>query len=39
VAQMVIAPYEYIQWEEVEDYSDLSTTTRGSGGYGSTGKK
>ncbi|WP_196895432.1 dUTP diphosphatase [Aureivirga marina] len=34
IAQMVIAKYEHIQWKEV---SELSTTERGSGGFGSTG--
>jgi dUTP pyrophosphatase len=35
IAQMVIARYEQIQWEEVET---LSETERGAGGFGSTGK-
>ncbi len=35
IAQMVIAKYEQIQWELVED---LSETERGAGGFGSTGK-
>ncbi len=35
VAQMVIARYETAQWHEVEE---LDETTRGTGGYGSTGK-
>jgi len=34
VAQMVIARYEQIEWEPVESLSD---TTRGAGGFGSTG--
>ncbi|MBI2428346.1 MAG: dUTP diphosphatase [Ignavibacteriales bacterium] len=34
IAQMVIAKYERIEWEEVQQLSD---TTRGSGGFGSTG--
>jgi dUTP pyrophosphatase len=34
VAQMVIARYERISWEEVEE---LSETDRGAGGFGSTG--
>lgn len=34
IAQMVIAKYERIEWEEVRQLSD---TTRGSGGFGSTG--
>jgi len=36
VAQMVIAKYEKIDWENVELLSD---TDRGAGGFGSTGKK
>ena len=36
IAQMVIAKYEQIEWEEVEK---LSATLRGEGGFGSTGKK
>ena len=36
VAQMVIAKYEQIEWEQVEVLSD---SDRGAGGYGSTGKK
>jgi dUTP pyrophosphatase len=34
VAQMVIAKHEQIKWEESEN---LTTTTRGTGGYGHTG--
>ena len=34
IAQMVIARYETVQWEAVEE---LSATTRGSGGFGHTG--
>ena len=34
IAQMVIASYEKINWLQV---TILSTTTRGTGGYGSTG--
>ncbi|MEW5798846.1 MAG: dUTP diphosphatase [Bacteroidota bacterium] len=34
IAQMVIAKYERIEWEEVQQ---LSGTTRGGGGFGSTG--
>jgi dUTP pyrophosphatase len=34
IAQMVIARYERIEWEEAPS---LSTTARGSGGFGSTG--
>jgi len=36
VAQMVIAKYEQAEWSLVEE---LSNTDRGSGGFGSTGKK
>lgn len=35
IAQMVVAKYEQVTWEEVEV---LSETQRGVGGYGSTGK-
>ena len=34
IAQMVIAKYEKIEWEEVEELGD---TERGDGGFGSTG--
>jgi len=34
IAQLVIAKYETVTWEHV---SELSTTERGSGGFGSTG--
>lgn len=34
VGQLIIMPYPYIEFEEV---GELSTTDRGSGGYGSTG--
>ena len=36
IAQMVIARYEKISWEET---NVLSKTERGAGGYGSTGRK
>lgn len=36
IAQMVIAKYEKIEWEEVEQ---LGETERGEGGFGSTGVK
>lgn len=36
IAQMVVAKHETIDWEPVEN---LSETTRGAGGYGSTGSK
>ncbi|WP_194774383.1 dUTP diphosphatase [Pararhodonellum marinum] len=35
IAQMVVAKHEQIQWEES---ATLSSTERGAGGYGSTGK-
>lgn len=34
IAQMVIAPYTQVKWNEV---SDLDETARGAGGFGSTG--
>lgn len=34
IAQLVVAQYEVIQWQEVEQ---LDETTRGAGGFGSTG--
>lgn len=34
IAQMVIAKYEAIEWEE----GDLSETNRGAGGFGSSGR-
>ncbi len=36
IAQLVVAKYEQIQWEETQE---LSQTNRGAGGVGSTGKK
>lgn len=36
VAQMVIARFESVEWESVDQ---LSETERGEGGFGSTGKK
>lgn len=36
IAQMVIAKYKRIEWEEV---SELSESERGQGGFGSTGKR
>lgn len=35
IAQIVIQPYEDV---EIKEVADLSTTTRGGGGFGSTGK-
>lgn len=36
VAQMVIAPYVFAEYEEVQELQD---TSRGTGGFGSTGSK
>lgn len=36
IAQMVIAAHEQAEWNEVEELND---TSRGAGGFGSTGKK
>ena len=36
IAQMVVAKYEKVTWEEV---SALVETERGDGGFGSTGRK
>lgn len=36
IAQMVVARHEHVEWEEV---AALSETSRGAGGWGSTGKK
>ena len=35
IAQMIVARYEQIEWDSVETLSD---TSRGAGGFGSTGK-
>ena len=35
IAQMIVARYEQIEWQAVEE---LSATERGAGGFGSTGK-
>ncbi len=35
IAQMIVSPYQQVQWQPVES---LTETTRGTGGYGSTGK-
>lgn len=35
IAQMIVARYEQIEWQAVEE---LSSTERGAGGFGSTGK-
>lgn len=36
IAQMVVARYERVEWEEV---TELDSTDRGEGGFGSTGRK
>lgn len=36
VAQLVVAKHERVEWQEV---SELQTSQRGTGGFGSTGKK
>ena len=36
IAQMVIAKFEKVEWNEVEE---LNETERGDGGFGHTGKK
>lgn len=36
IAQMVIARFEKVEWDEV---TELSESVRGAGGFGSTGKK
>ena len=36
IAQLVVAPFEQVQWEPV---SELDDTARGAGGFGSTGRK
>lgn len=38
IAQVVIAPARRADWQSVKDLSDLSTTQRGAGGHGSTGR-
>ena len=35
IAQMVVARYEKVEWNEV---AELNPTERGEGGFGSTGK-
>lgn len=35
IAQMIVAPYQQVRWQLAEELTD---TTRGTGGYGSTGK-
>jgi len=38
IAQLIIASFHTIQWNSVRSADALSDTTRGSQGYGSTGK-
>lgn len=38
VCQLLVRHREEVVWDEVEKLSDLSTTVRGNGGFGSTGK-
>ena len=38
IAQMVVAPFSHVTWEEIEEHSD-STTTGRLGGFCSTGLK
>lgn len=38
IAQLVVAKYEKITWEEVSSTDAFIETERGDGGYGSTGK-
>ena len=38
VAQAVLAPYHKVRFTEVVSLADLSTTKRGSGGFGHTGR-
>jgi dUTP pyrophosphatase len=35
IAQLIVAPYDAVEWDES---SDLSGTTRGAGGFGSSGR-
>lgn len=37
VAQLIILPFCPVELNKVNDYSDLDTTDRGAGGFGSTG--
>lgn len=36
IAQMIVAPYQQVSWQPA---AELTSTERGTGGYGSTGKK
>jgi dUTP diphosphatase len=35
IAQLIVAPYDAVEWEE---HQDLTDTARGSGGFGSSGR-
>ena len=35
IAQLIVAPYDAVEWDEG---SDLSDSTRGAGGFGSSGR-
>ncbi len=39
IAQMVVSRFEHIQWQPVDSVDDLSSTQRGAGGFGHSGKK
>ena len=38
IAQMVVARFQQVQWQEVDSLEGLSQTERGAGGFGHTGK-
>ena len=38
IAQVVISKFEQVSFDVVDDISDISTTERGTGGFGHTGK-
>lgn len=38
IAQLIFAPVTRAEWVPVQDLDDLGSTSRGSGGYGSTGR-
>jgi dUTP pyrophosphatase len=38
IAQMVVAKHERVEWKEVGSVEELSTTERGDGGFGHSGK-
>ena len=39
IAQMVVARFQQMQWQEVDSLEGLSQTERGAGGFGHSGKK